>query len=225
MVHEPGSDPATSGTFLGVEVRTGEGGGLASGIPTPSGRAHHFHAARLPELGDVVLAITRVFDTTTGAALGIELRAFAASAPGRGALAQLPASQFAQAPGAIAIATLELAAPGDRSDDRRPVTLERCVVTDAAPTAAAARGVAEWMRATWETELAFGSWPAVHGTIDAFAIDGGEVADWARQWLAQSEHHVDGAEPAAFLKVLSPAWLNGVDVAADAQPDAASNRS
>jgi hypothetical protein len=225
MGHEPASDSIASGMFLGVEVCTGDGGGLASGIPMQSGRADHFHAARLPELGDVVLAVTRVFDTATGAALGIELRAFAASAPGRGALAQLPVSQFAQAPGAIAVATLALAAPGDQADDRRPVTLERCVVTDAAPTAAAARGVAEWMRATWETELAFGSWPAVHGTIDAFAIDGGEVSDWARQWLEQSEHHVDDADPAAFLKVLSPAWLNGVDVAADAQPDAASERS
>lgn len=211
-----------SGTFLGVAVRTGPGGGLASG-PTARTRASHFHAARLPELGDVVLSVTRVFDEETAAALRIELRAFSASAPGRGTLAELPLDSMLDAPGAIAAAELELAAAGDEADDRRAAKLLRCVVSDAAPTAAAARGVAEWLRATWETELAFGSWPAVSGTLDAFAHDGGEPADWAAEWLRDSEHHVDAEqEPATFLKVLSAAWLEPGGTAAD-RSDAASH--
>ncbi len=199
----------TSGTFLGVEVRIGPGGGLASTAPVPSGAAVHYHAARLPDIGDVVLAVARVFDETTGAALRIELRAFTAAAPGRGSLAAMPGSELLDAPGAIAYAELELSASGDSADERRAATLVRCVVTDAAPTAAAARGIADWLRTTWETELAFGSWPAVRGTLEAFAADGGEPADWARAWLVDGEHHVeeDGGEASGFLKVLSPAWL------------------
>lgn len=204
-----------SGTFLGVEVRTGPGGGLASGPAVRSARASHFHAARLPELGDVVLSVTRVFDEETAATLGIELRAFSATAPGRGALAELPLDGLLDAPGAIAAAELVLAAGGDEADERRAAKLVRCVVSDAAPTAAAARGVAEWLRATWETELAFGSWPAVSGTLEAFAHDGGEPADWSTEWLRDAEHHVDtDAEPATFLKVLSAAWLEPVGAAA-----------
>jgi hypothetical protein len=193
-----------TGTFLGREVRTGRGGGLAGGPAVPSGSSTHFHAARLPEFGDVVLAVTRTFDPATAASRTIELRAFAASAPGRGALAQLPVAELVEAPGAVAAAVLELAGEGDAADDRRAARLVRCAVTDAAPTAAAARGVAEWLRATWEAELAFGSWPAVEGTLAAFAHDGGAVADWAEEWLLGSEHLVDGD---AFLKVLSPAWI------------------
>ncbi len=200
-------NPTTSGTFLGVDVRTGPGGGLASGAPVPSGAAMHYHAARLPDLGDVVLAVARVFDADTGAALRIELRAFTAAAPGRGALATMAGDELVDAPGAIAYAELELSAQGDEADERRAATLTRCVVTDAAPTAAAARGIADWLRTTWETELAFGSWPAVRGTLDAFSTNGGASADWAREWLVDGEHHVDDADPAAFLKVLSPAWL------------------
>lgn len=216
-------DQQSSGSFLGVEVRTGPGGGLASGPAVRASRASHFHAARLPELGDVVLSVTRVFDDTTAAALGIELRAFSASAPGRGALAELPLEGMLDAPGAIAAAELQLAAAGDEADERRAAKLVRCVVSDAAPTAAAARGVAEWLRATWETELAFGSWPAVSGTLEAFAHDGGEPADWASDWLRDSEHHVDDdATPPAFLKVLSAAWLEPSGAAAGGS-DAASD--
>lgn len=197
----------TSGSFQGVEVQTGPGGGLATGTLVPSGAAMHYHAARLPDLGDVVLAVARVFDAATGASLRIELRAFAASAPGRGALAVMRGDELLDTPGAIAYAELELAAPGDEADERRTATLRRCVVTDAAPTVAAARGIADWLRSTWEIELAFGSWPAVRGTLDAFATAGGEPADWARGWLVDGEHVVDDAHPAGFLKVLSAAWL------------------
>jgi hypothetical protein len=217
------SDSA-AGTFLGTEVRAGRGGGLASGPALGSGRATHFHAARLPGMGDVVLSVTRVFDTTTAAALDLELRAFAASAPGRGALAELPVDAIVDAPGAIAVAALELSAAGDEADERRAARLVRCVVTDAVPTVAAARGVADWLRTTWETELAFASWPAVEGTLDAFAIDGGEAADWAREWLLDCEHHVDDSSPAAFLKVLSSAWLEPAG-AAGTKPDAATPSS
>lgn len=197
-----------SGTFLGVEVRTGPDGGLASGTVVRSARASHFHASRLPEFGDVVLSVTRVFDDETAAALGIELRAFSATAPGRGALAELPLDKLIDAPGVIAVAELVLAAEGDEADERRAARLTRCVVSDAAPTVAAARGVADWLRATWETELAFGSWPAVSGTLEAFAHAGGEPADWAAEWLRDGEHRLDtDARPASFLKVLSAAWL------------------
>jgi hypothetical protein len=219
-MHAATTSNDSAGTFLGTEVRSGRGGGLASGPALSSGRATHFHAARLPGLGDVVLSVTRVFDATTAAALSLELRAFAASAPGRGALAELPIDAIADAPGAIAAAALELSAAGDEADERRPATLVRCVVTDAVPTAAAARGVADWLRTTWETELSFASWPAVRGTIDAFAIDGGEAADWALEWLLDSEHHVDETTPSAFLKVLSSAWLEP-SAPAGSQPDAA----
>jgi hypothetical protein len=207
MMSATAGETTKSGTFLGVEVTAGPGGGLASGAPVPSGAAVHYHAARLPDIGDVVLAVARVFDADTGAALRIELRAFTAAAPGRGALAQMPGDELVEAPGAIAFAELELSASGDSADERRAATLTRCVVTDAAPTAAAARGIADWLRTTWETELAFGSWPAVRGTLEAFAAAGDEPADWARKWLVDGEHHVDDADPATFLKVLSPAWL------------------
>lgn len=212
-----------AGIFLGTAVHVGAGGGLASTPPTGGGSATHFHAANLPELGDVVLAVTRVFDTSTGAALAIELRAFAASAPGRGSLAQMPLDALVEAPGAIAVAGLTLSEPGDEADERRPAVLGRCVVTDAAPTVAAARGVAEWLRTTWETELAFASWPAVRGTTEAFSIGGGAVADWARDWLTDSEHWIGEGDPAPFLKVLSPAWLD--PARADDAPDAATDRS
>jgi hypothetical protein len=168
----------------------------------------HYHAAKLPELGDVVLAVARRFDQATGAAVGIELRAFAASAPGRGTLATLAPDEFLRAPGAIAFASLRLADHGDAADERRPATLARCTVSDAAPTAEAARGIADWLRSTWETELAFGSWPAVRGTVDAFGDgQGGATADWAEQWLRDAEHHVGSEHPARFLKVLDAAWL------------------
>jgi hypothetical protein len=209
-----------SGTFAGIDVRTGDGGGLASGPVVTGGVATHYHAARLPELGDVVLAVARVFDVDTGAALYLELRAFAASAPGRGTLAELDERDLLRSQGAIAYASIQLSAPGYAADERATATLERCIVTDAAPTAAAARGVAEWLRSTWETELAFGSWPAIDGTFEAFASDGGEPADWARDWLEASEHLVREGDPATFIKVLSPAWLEHASQADD-EPDAA----
>lgn len=223
MIGKDGQDQVKQGTFAGVEVTTGPGGGIASGVPTRGGVATHYHAARLPELGDTVLAVARVFDEQTGAPLRIELRAFAAAAPGRGALAELDEGELLEAPGAIAYARLELSSPGDEADERRPAKLVRCVVTDAAPTAAAARGVAEWLRATWEVELAFGSWPAITGSFDAFAIDGGAPADWAREWLTDGEHRIEertGSED-TFLKVLSSAWLEPVEGAADETADAA----
>jgi len=188
------------------------GGGLASSGPTAPGTTTNYHAARLPELGDVVLAVTRVFDRTTIAPLRIELRAFTAAAPGRGALATMHADHLLNAPGAIAYARVDLLEAGDPADERRPARLQRCFVTDAAPTAACARGVAEWLRATWETELAFGSWPALRGNLDAFATpDGGAVADWARVWLKDAEHQVADSEEGAFLKVLAAAWLDPTD--------------
>jgi hypothetical protein len=204
-----------SGSFLGIDVTTGPGGGLASTPPVSSGRATHFHAARLPELGDVVLAVTRTFDPSTGAALRLELRAFAAAAPGRGTLAELPTDTLLDAPGALAVAVVELSDAGDAADERRAARLHMCLVGDAAPTAASARGVADWLRTTWETELAFASWPAVRGTLDAFARDGGAVADWARDWLVQSEHAVEDGERASFIKVLSSAWLEDAAAAVD----------
>lgn len=210
--------PARGGSFLGTDVRTGTGGGLASSPPTPSGATTHYHAARLPQLGDVVLAVARIFDPRTAAALRIELRAFAASAQGRGALATMGASHFVDAPGSLAFASIELSAPGDAADERRPATLRRCIVTDAAPTVAAARGVADWLRATWETELAFGSWPAIIGTLDAFAVEGGVPSDWAHAWLAAAEHRIDETStPHSFLKVLSDAWLEDGGPAATAE--------
>lgn len=210
----------TSGTFAGIEVRTGTGGGLASSAPVSGGVATHYHAARLPELGDTVLAVARVFDEQTAAALRLELRAFAAGAPGRGTLAQLDEGELLRAPGAIAFASIVLSQPGLAADERDVATLERCVVTEAAPTAAAARGIADWLRTTWETELAFGSWPAIIGTLEAFAIDGGEPADWSREWLEQSEHRVADGDPETFLKVLSGAWVEQAG-GPDASPDAA----
>lgn len=195
------------GSFDGTTVQTGPGGGLATSSLLVSERVTHFHAARLPELGDTVLAVERRFDTDTAAALAIELRAFAAAAPGRGALAAMDEATLLAAPGAIAYARVELSAPGFAADERRPARLARCVVSDAAPTAAAARAVADWLRRTWETELAFASWPALRGSLDAFAVNGGAPADWAREWLEQTEHRVEGGEDATILKVLSAAWL------------------
>lgn len=215
------SEGAVRGSFGGVDVRTGPGGGLAGTVPA-GGAATHFHAARLPELGDTVLAVARVFDQDTGAALRIELRAFAASAPGRGALAELDEQELLRAPGAIAYAAIHLSAPGFAADERGTARLERCIVTEAAPTAAAARGVADWLRGAWETELAFGSWPAISGSFDAFVIDGGAPADWAHDWLVESEHHVSDGDPATFLKVLSPAWLEPA-TGADDESDAATS--
>lgn len=197
----------THGAFAGIDVHAGAGGGLVSHPPV-AGTVTHYHAAQLPELGDVVLAVARGFDGSTGAATSIELRAFAASAAGRGSLAQLPADEFARAPGAIAFAELSLANAGDAADERRPAELVRCTVSDAAPTAEAARGVADWLRSTWETELAFGSWPAVRGTLDAFAdSQGGFASDWASEWLRASEHRVGDEQTPTFLKVLDAAWL------------------
>lgn len=211
-----------SGSFAGIDVTTGAGGGLASAMPAAGGVARHFHAARLPELGDTVLAVARVFDEQTGAALRIELRAFAASAPGRGSLAQLDEAELLEAPGAIAFASIQLSAPGYAADERGTARLERCIVTEAAPTAAAARGVADWLRGAWETELAFGSWPAIGGNLDAFAFDGGEPADWAHDWLVETEHLVTEGDETTFLKVLSDAWLEPSG-AADAAADAATS--
>ncbi|MCW2956182.1 MAG: hypothetical protein JWO69_1051 [Thermoleophilia bacterium] len=193
----------THGSFTGIDVRTGPGGGLASTIPGGA-RTTHFHAANLTEFGDSVLAVTRVLDEQTGAPLALELRAFAASAPGRGALAGMQADELLAAPGAIAYAELELAEHGDAADERRPVTLTTCALSDAAPTEDAARQVADWLRTTWETELAFGSWPAVRGEV-ATVASGGRSAEWAKPWLADSEHHV--GDDGRFLKVLSAAWL------------------
>lgn len=195
------------GTFTGIAVCTGPGGGLAS-THGAVGPATHFHAARLPELGDSVLAVTRTFDAATGAPLALELRAFAAAAPGRGALATASASELLDAPGAIAFAAIELAAPGDASDERRPATLTQLTVSDAAPTDAAARVVAEWLRATWEAELAFGSWPALRGSITAISA-GTAGGDWARSWLIDGEHRV--SDEGDFLKVLSEAWLEPLE--------------
>lgn len=201
------STSAVHGSFSGVAVQAGAGGGLASRPPVV-GVVTHYHAAQLPELGDVVLAVARGFDRDTGAATSIELRAFAAGATGRGSLAQLTADEFTRAPGAIAFAQLRLANTGDAADERRTAELLRCTVSDAAPTAEAARGIADWLRSTWETELAFGSWPAVRGTLDAFSERAGGVpADWADAWLRASEHLVGDEQPATFLKVLDAAWL------------------
>ncbi|MCW2925450.1 MAG: hypothetical protein JWM98_2854 [Thermoleophilia bacterium] len=212
-----GSQHAMRGRFDGVEVTTGTGGGLASGAPAAGAVATHFHAARLPDFGDTVLAVSRVFDETTAAALRIELRAFAASSPGRGVLATMSEDEFVDAPGAIAYACVTLAAAGDAADERRAATLVRCVVTDAAPSGDAARGVADWLRATWEVELAFGSWPALRGTLDAFGLDGGVPAGWAHDWLRESEHRIEGDTGAGdgFLKVLSTAWLEPATSASD----------
>lgn len=219
----PAAAHGSPGAFAGIDVHRGPGGGLASGAPVPVTGSTHFHAARLPDLGDVVLAVTRIFDPETVAARRLELRAFAASAPGRGSLASMPADALLEAPGAIAYAALELAAAGDSADERRAATLERCAVTDAAPTDAAARGVADWLRTTWETELAFGSWPAVRGSLAAFALGaGGSPASWASAWLEATEHHVGDEIDPQFVKVLATAWLEQSDAAAADLTEAAS---
>ncbi|MCW2926698.1 MAG: hypothetical protein JWM86_666 [Thermoleophilia bacterium] len=216
---------AAHGEFLGTAVRQGHGGGLATGPLVAGGSTTQFHAGRFADLGDAVLAVTRIFDVDTAAALGIELRAFAATAPGRGALVQLPGDAFVDAPGAIALASLRLASSGDAADERRAATLLRCVVTDAAPTASAARAVADWLRVTWEIELAFGSWPAVRGSLEAFNVSGGDPAAWARPWLEASDHLVEGAgDDARFLKVLSAAWLEPGVTASDMADAATSAR-
>lgn len=214
--HDSGSDGTPVGSFAGIDVGSGRGGGLAVGAPVPSGRTTHFHAARLPQLGDTVLAVTRTFDRETAAALEIELRAFAAAAAARRSLVDVDAETFLQSSGAVGYGLVELAGAGDAPDQRRPARLVRCVVSDAAPTADAARGVADWLRTTWETELSFGSWPAVDGSLQAFALDGGAAPSWAGDWLARSSHHVDAQ--GNFLKVLAQVWLEPLsDGAAAAQ--------
>lgn len=200
-------DPIRTGTFLGTKVHSGRGGGLASRAAIAKANTTHFHAARLPEFGDVVLAVTRTFDEHTGAALLIELRAFGALAPQRGALAEMPVDQLMNTQGAIAYARVVLSSPGDEADERRPAILECCVVTDAAPTAQAASGVATWLRTTWETELSFASWPAVCGSLSAFSLTATSSADWSREWLLDSEHHID-EDKNDFIKVLAPTWLD-----------------
>lgn len=210
------TSPNARGSFGGVEVRTGVAGGLSSAAPAVAGESTHFHAAQIPQLGDVVLAVRRHFDPATSAATQLELRAFAATAPGRGALADMPGETLLEAPGALAFAALALSAGGDAADERRPARLIRCAVTDAAATDDAARGVADWLRTTWESELLFGSWPAVRGRLSAFATTpGGAPAQWARDWLEQSEHHVGTDPDPQFLKVLAEAWLERSDDAAD----------
>ena len=60
----------------------------------------------------------------------------------------------------------------------------------------------------------------VRGTLEAFAVDGGAPADWAREWLHDSEFHVAEDESGSFLKVLSEAWLEPGTTAADEADEA-----
>ena len=188
----------TTGRFGDTVVERGIGGGLAT-IEQIAATSTHFHAARIDGVGDVVLAVTRTLDTSRAALARIELRAFIASAPGRGVLAALPADEMIIAPGAVAYAELHVASEGADVDERSAARLVRCHVTDGVPTPARARDVADLLATAWETELRFGSWPAVRGLLDAF--DG---ADWAVDWLRERSHQVSSD---GFLKVLVPAWL------------------
>lgn len=188
----------TRGRFGNVHVERGVGGGLAA-IEQVAASSTHFHAARLEGVGDVVLAVTRVLDDQRAALARIELRAFVASAPGRGVLAQLPADEMILAPGAVAYAELHVADEQAGVDERNAAHLRRCHVTDGVPTPASARDVADLLAGAWEAELRFGSWPAVRGQVAAF--DG---AEWAIDWLRERSHQVDAE---SFLKVLVPAWL------------------
>jgi hypothetical protein len=191
-------------TYDGTPVHTGRGGGLASAHPEIERSHMTFQASRLPELGDTILAVTRTCESASHRPRTIELRAFAASAPGRGALAQLTRARFLGTAGALGWAAIEL--------NDGAATLERCIVTDAAPTAGAARTTAEWLRTAWESELRFGGVHVITGTMEAFAVDGGEPADWSRDWLEATEHRLDdGPAGWTFLKVLSMSALDSAD--------------
>lgn len=204
-----------SGRFGETHVRTGRGGGLVHPVATEP--ATHYHAARLPDIGDVVLAITRTFDPRTSAARRIELRAFTAAAPDRGRLAAVSVEELLASDGALAAVELDLARAGDVADERRPAELARCAFAAAAGDRATGAGLAEWMRRAWETELAFGSWPAIRGRLEHVVIAerphgrGGSVttrpAAWAADWLEATDHLVEGV---GFLKVLGPSWLEDV---------------
>lgn len=197
----------TRGRFGSAVVERGVGGGLAD-IEHVVAASTHFNAARLDELGDVVLAITRVLDEQRAALARIELRAFAATAPGRGSLASLPADELLQSPGAVAYAELCVADEAADVDERDAAQLVRFQVADGVPAPDVARTVADLLANAWEAELRFGSWPAVRGDLAAFA-----GAGWAIEWLREQSFQV-GSD--GFLKVLVPAWLEPAPTDADA---------
>lgn len=209
--------------------------GAASGVASGAARTTpltHYHAARIDGLGDLVLAVTRTLDPTTMTPERIELRAFRADAPGRGALAVAPPDTLLAADGGLAWVDLDLHgdrdsfpwdAPGERI--ARLTSMHLAGDTPADRAVHAVNGLADWLRTTWEMELAFATWFAVRGDARAFTpgedltdsrdpeqvVRDDDFGTWAAIWLANNEYAVTSEPPGSFLKVLNAPLLARIE--------------
>jgi hypothetical protein len=181
----------------------------------------HFYATNLPDLGDVVLSVTRYLDAAQMAPRRMELRAFRAAASRRAALPRLEPEDLLVADGGLAYVDVDLRGSGERfpfDDPRARVARVRELrfagITSEERASHIGTGLAEWLRVTLECELLHSSFYEVTGEATAVRPPLGELPEpgtpeatedfdgWAAEWLSSHEYLVVHEAPASFSKVL-----------------------
>lgn len=212
-------------------LRPRAGSGVAS-RPPMAGPVTHYNARRFAELGDLVLAVTRILDPVAMTPERLELRAFLAGAPGRAELMAAGPDQLLASEGGMAWVGIDLQCqrtsfPWDAPAER-VARLERLHLQGAGPAdraVHAVNGLADWLAATWEHELTFGTWYAVRGDArclerrdalvqsddPARSLRTGDFGAWAATWLAGREYAVTTEPPGDFLKVLNGPLLARIE--------------
>lgn len=198
--------------------------GAASVLPR-SAPLTHFHATRLPELGDVVLSVTRELNPQSWAPASMELRAFRADAPRRATIPAMGPDDMLVTDGGLAYARVDLASTDADASPPLPardrvahlVDLRFAGITAHERSSHVGTGLAEWLRVTLETELLLASFARLEGLGSALRLPlGDEVPadddeanedflEWGADWLAAHEYEVRRQQPRGFSKRLSPA--------------------
>ena len=206
--------------------RTDAEWGVAS-RPPRGGPATHYQAARLPELGDVVVAVTRVLDPVSMAPERHQFRALLASAPDRARLLQLDGEELLAADGALGWVEVDLRG-GQLSEpwpapERRVARVTGLLVAGPTPAGRAvhaSNGLADWLLTLVEAELAFATWLALEGDGTALerTPDGsmspertwrtGDFSTWGADWLEGRGYAVDRTQPGSFRRALNAPLLH-----------------
>lgn len=219
------------GTIASMDESNDRGAGIAS-TPAASGPVTHYHATRLDDVGDVVLAVTRILDRATCTPSRIQLRALRADATERAEILTGEGPSMLDVDGALAWVDVDL--QGDHVDVPWIAPSERVARVDALHLAGASpaeraghvvTGLADWLLTVVETELLFATWFAVRGDARALsparsgradedpagALRRGDFGTWAADWLARREYAVAHELPGTFAKVVNAPLLARVE--------------
>jgi len=191
-----------------------------STLPRPSPLLH-FHAARLPAAGDLVMAVSRHIDPTGLFPTRLEIRAFSAAAAGRGELPGLSGSELLAHDGGLAYVELKLGRVHSADADERMAQLRSFQLrgADSAERGTHVQdGLADWLCSVLEAELLYAGGLGLRGTRAAFLVDQpgesssfvGDFDAWAKGWLQHRKYTIleDGK---SFAKIVNGPLLQQLE--------------